>query len=239
MKTRAAIALLAILPALAVAQPIGGSGVKLANVGSAPSAKAATMASGTLTLQPADATHPGVITTGTQTFAGNKTLTGNLALSAGNLVMTAGIIQGGFATPQKIDMNAGANGIRFATGSVLGGDVYISDLGGTTYAHSSNNGFFIYGSESPVVITHAAQSGIGGGTNGVALEFGRVAAAGTGILAVSFATAFGAVPSCDCTDENAVPVTCGITVAPSVSAVTFAITSARADFLDWRCIGVK
>lgn len=150
-----------------------------------------------------------------------------------------GKIGGSFATPQLIDMSAGANGIRLSTGSTLGGDIYLSDLGGTTYAHASNSGLFIYSSESPAVITHAAQSGIGSGTNGVATEFGRAAAAGTGILAVTFATAFGTVPSCTCADENAVPVGCGISTAPSTTAVSFQVLAVRADTVDWFCIGVK
>jgi hypothetical protein len=51
--------------------------VTLAAVGTSPTAAAASLSGQILTLQPADATHPGVLTTGTQTIAGDKTLTGS------------------------------------------------------------------------------------------------------------------------------------------------------------------
>lgn len=57
--------------------------VTLAAVGSTPSANAASLSGQVLTLQPADATHPGVITSGTQTIGGAKTFSG--AISASNL----------------------------------------------------------------------------------------------------------------------------------------------------------
>jgi hypothetical protein len=57
--------------------------VSLAAVGSSPSANGASIAGQVLTLQPADATHPGLVTTGAQTIAGAKTFSG--AISASNL----------------------------------------------------------------------------------------------------------------------------------------------------------
>lgn len=52
--------------------------LSLAAVGSTPNANGASLSGQQLTLQPADATNPGVVSTGTQSLAGNKTLTGNL-----------------------------------------------------------------------------------------------------------------------------------------------------------------
>lgn len=57
--------------------------VTLAAVGSSPNANAASLSGQQLTLQPADATNPGVVTTGAQTIAGTKTFSGNI--SAANL----------------------------------------------------------------------------------------------------------------------------------------------------------
>ena len=57
--------------------------VTLAAVGAIPNANAATLAGQVLNLQPADTSFPGVVTTGTQSFAGAKTFTG--AISASNL----------------------------------------------------------------------------------------------------------------------------------------------------------
>lgn len=51
--------------------PIGD--ISVTPVGSAPNANAASVAGNTLTLQPADSTNPGVVTTAAQTFAGKKT----------------------------------------------------------------------------------------------------------------------------------------------------------------------
>ncbi len=57
--------------------------VTLAAVGSAPSANGASLSGQVLTLQPADASSPGLITAGTQTIGGAKTFSG--AISASNL----------------------------------------------------------------------------------------------------------------------------------------------------------
>lgn len=61
----------------------GGAGVNaLGPVGAAPNANAAVISGTTLSLEPASASFPGVVTTGTQTLAGNKTLSGTTNLSA-------------------------------------------------------------------------------------------------------------------------------------------------------------
>jgi len=57
----------------------GGGGVTtMAAIGSSPNANGATISSSTLTLQPASASFGGVVTTGTQTFAGAKTFSGGI-----------------------------------------------------------------------------------------------------------------------------------------------------------------
>lgn len=105
------------------------SSLKLGNVGSSPNAKAATFTAGTLTLQPASSAQPGLVTTGTQTFAGDKQFTG--------------LIKGSFATPQKIDLSYGANGIGLYTGSVSGGDIAFLDSGGTLWGVWQTDGFHL------------------------------------------------------------------------------------------------
>lgn len=52
--------------------------VTLAAVGSSPNANAASLSGQVLNLQPADASNPGVMTTGTQTIAGAKTFSGGI-----------------------------------------------------------------------------------------------------------------------------------------------------------------
>lgn len=50
--------------------------ITLTTIGSTPNNNAATLSGQVLNLEPADATHGGILTTGTQTIAGNKTFTG-------------------------------------------------------------------------------------------------------------------------------------------------------------------
>lgn len=56
--------------------------VTLAAVGSSPNANAASLSGQVLNLQPASASFPGVITTGTQTISGAKTFSSDLAISS-------------------------------------------------------------------------------------------------------------------------------------------------------------
>lgn len=80
--------------------------VTLTAVGAAPSANGATLSGQALTLQPADATHPGVVTTGAQTIAGAKTfsstivgdISGNAATVTTNANLTGVITSVGNAT---------------------------------------------------------------------------------------------------------------------------------------------
>lgn len=54
----------------------GGGTVSLADFGSSPDAKGATVSGSTLTMQPADATHAGMVSTAAQSFGGAKTFAG-------------------------------------------------------------------------------------------------------------------------------------------------------------------
>lgn len=145
-----------------------------------------------------------------------------------------GKIRGTFTTPQTIDMSYASNGIKLSTGSTAGGDIYLTDKDGVIFLHANKNQITAQSVENPIPVVHVAQT-----ANPVAMEFGHSAASGAGALAVTFATAFGAAPTCVCTDENAVPVVCGATTAASTTGVTFSVTVARADTLDWYCIGTK
>lgn len=63
--------------------------VTLAAIGSSPNANAATLTGQVLNLEPADASFGGVVTTTTQTFAGDKTFTGIVAHSLGSATLPA------------------------------------------------------------------------------------------------------------------------------------------------------
>lgn len=72
-----------------IAQNLSGTNtgdVSLTAVGSSPSANGASLSGQALTLQPADATHPGLITATTQTIAGDKTFTGNISFTGGSVL---------------------------------------------------------------------------------------------------------------------------------------------------------
>lgn len=66
--------------------------------GSSPTANAATIAGTTITLQPADGTHPGAITSGTQTLGGNKTFSGSISASNLSNTNSGDVTLGGTAT---------------------------------------------------------------------------------------------------------------------------------------------
>lgn len=53
--------------------------VSIGTFGSSPDAKGASLSGQAITMQPADGTHPGMLTTGSQTIAGAKTFTGTVA----------------------------------------------------------------------------------------------------------------------------------------------------------------
>lgn len=178
--------------------PIGG--VTLAAVGSTPNANGASIAAGVLNLEPASATQPGVVTTGAQTLAGAKTLTGALigvsyginsvagsttgiTYGSGNLqfhssaggfqftdnsvdhlllsstngtfagTVTTTAVLGTFATPQKIDMAYGANGIKISTGSAGGGSVFVTDKDTNVWAEFNANGMEIAGTSRSVILS--------------------------------------------------------------------------------------
>lgn len=83
------------------------STITLAAVGSAPNANAVTLTGQVLNLEPADATHPGVITTGAQTLAGVKTFSSLINANAGIDRSTAGTLSFGTNTATSTTINIG------------------------------------------------------------------------------------------------------------------------------------
>lgn len=82
--------------------------VTLAAVGAVPNANGATLTGQALNLEPASATQPGVVTIGTQTFAGAKTFNGNVSVAA-DLSMSGGNV---FFT-RRVQTNGGNQTIEF------------------------------------------------------------------------------------------------------------------------------
>ncbi len=105
------------------------SEVTLAAVGSTPNANAASIAADqTLNLQPADATNPGVVTTGTQTFAGAKTFSSTIVgTTTGNVVASTGdISQTSFSAANNISSPTNVTGLAFANGTVRSFEALVS-----------------------------------------------------------------------------------------------------------------
>lgn len=85
--------------------------VTLGAVGSSPNANGASLSGQVLTLQPADASNPGVVTTGAQTFAGAKTFSGDVSART----VAASVASGTWSFTFT-----GANGLRNPTlGAVM------------------------------------------------------------------------------------------------------------------------
>ncbi len=130
----------------------GGSGVTtMAAIGAVPNANAASISGVTLTMQPANGSFGGVVTTGTQTFAGMKSFTTGVEIDATSalfgLKMTTGAGIGwenGANDWLFIPTNAPTANSDFAIGVHSGGafDIFMRMIYSTGYTR------FIYGVES-------------------------------------------------------------------------------------------
>lgn len=127
----------------------GGSQITLAAVGSSPNANAASYsASGVLNLQPANASFPGVVTTGTQTFAGSKTFSSapsfSSIINSGTLTLpTSSDTIVGRATTDTLTnktIAAGSNTISGLTNSNLSGSAAITNANLASMANNSVKG---------------------------------------------------------------------------------------------------
>jgi len=90
--------------------------VTLAAVGSSPNANSASLSGQALTLQPADGTNPGVVSTASQTFAGDKTFSG--AISASNYSGTSSGTNTGDVTLAAFGSTPNANGASITSQAV-------------------------------------------------------------------------------------------------------------------------
>lgn len=78
----------------AVSASSGGGTITFASVGAVPNAAGGSASGSTITLQPADATHPGLLTTAAQSIAGAKTFSGDIIASSYGLNATVGASYG-------------------------------------------------------------------------------------------------------------------------------------------------
>jgi len=95
----------------------GGTGItSVATFGSTPNTAGASISGTSLTLQPADGTNPGGVSTAAQTFAGNKTFSGTILGPAGTNSLPAHSFS---ADPDTGIYNSATNTIAFATNAGL------------------------------------------------------------------------------------------------------------------------
>jgi hypothetical protein len=155
----------------------GGSGVTtMANIGSSPNADGASISGSTLTLQPANASFGGVLTTGAQTIAGNKTLTGNLSLitasSDPNEIFSADLSGGGKYARYY---SSGSIAVRFekATATDFSTFEFWTGASRTHYFSSFNDGTFRItrdATANDIVIDGSSNIGIGKANPGQKLD---------------------------------------------------------------------
>jgi hypothetical protein len=112
--------------------------VTLTAVGSTPSANGASLSGQALTLQPADGSHPGLVTAGSQTIGGAKTFSSSVTVSGFNYVAAGA----GFGNAA----GGASQGLAFSgsdTTVVAGGNanhVYLSSNGGVVFADATSVG---------------------------------------------------------------------------------------------------
>lgn len=135
--------------------------VVLGNVGSAPNATGATLSGQNLNLEPADATNPGVVSTGAQSFAGDKTFVDDVIIT-GDLTVNGTTTTINTATLDVEDANILINN---------GGNDASAEGAGLTVERTSTNATILHenalaskfkcgaaGSESEIMTVGSAQT---------------------------------------------------------------------------------
>jgi hypothetical protein len=106
-----------------------GGVLSLSAIGSTPNANAGTITGTVLNLEPASASFGGVVTTGTQTFAGDKTLTGTLYGIGLSMTGTSGDIIGSVATSGKAIRGTATTGFGVYSSATTGTAIYGESTG--------------------------------------------------------------------------------------------------------------
>lgn len=164
--------------------------ITLAAVGSSPSANGASLSGQVLTLQPASATQPGVVTTGTQTLAGTKTFP-NIVKCQSHLE----VLDGNFVNFSTLDSNAYisrlttnvlrvGNGVAsqfragsFVAGATSGNDVLIMFDGARVNFSDADTNAHLKRTSANLINTPGkltASTGLGVGNSAAATTLGTV-----------------------------------------------------------------
>ena len=118
-------------------------------------------------LHPADATNPGIVTAGTQTFGGNKTFKGTLTLDSvanNSSVDSVLVISNGLVQKRQVSAAAFGNAIRSINGNRDTAQVFSFKNTGTDLTVSTNNADSVFlnvpdaGTTARGVVTTATQT---------------------------------------------------------------------------------
>ncbi|CAB4172977.1 hypothetical protein UFOVP950_21 [uncultured Caudovirales phage] len=154
------------------------SAVTLSAIGSTPNANAATLTGQVLNLEPASASFGGVVTTGTQTFAGDKTLTGSLYGIALSMTGTVGDIIASTATTGKAFRGTATTGYGVYATSTTGQAIYAESTGtgGSAINGTAANGiggYFINNATSfaTLIVTNSGSGNLAQFSNSAGTKF--------------------------------------------------------------------
>jgi hypothetical protein len=163
----------------------GGGSISLAAIGSTPNANAATLTGTVLNLEPASATFGGVVTTGTQSFAGAKTLSSTGRFSFKTAVNTDASLNIGDAVSVATDTNRAKIVISNTTGGselILGQSGTNNLLFNWTYNATAANAYGVLetyaGNNNLVIQSGAGRIGFGTTTIGSKVQINGNAAIG-------------------------------------------------------------
>ena len=230
--------------------------VTLAAIGAAPNANGASLSGQTLTLQPANATNGGIVTTGAQTFAGVKTLTSPVLVTptlgtpvsgtVTNLTGTASIningTVGGTTPTTGVFTTISASGLISSSAGYQfrGADATVYEL--FRYTGGTNNpGLFVRATEATKIV-ELYQSG---STGGETLVLGNVATLSSTGLAVTgalssttganLATSSGKVGIGTDSPANKLHIYQGASGGTAYSPAAFTIESSANTHLQFMC----
>lgn len=121
----------------------GGGVTTMAAIGSSANANGATISSTTLNLEPASASFGGVVTTGTQTFAGNKTFTGTTDFDGKVIATPSASLTGGYANEMTLGTQSFSSGYYLSGKYVRDGGLQTGLYADLTSPTTSSDGYYI------------------------------------------------------------------------------------------------
>ena len=167
-----------------VTNAVASSTISMGAIGSTANANGGSIASGVLTLQPASASFGGVVTTGTQSFAGAKTFNSNLTVSGATLGVGSSNTSTSFGISALNPGNAtnstafGSSNLTNNTGTNNTGVGYLalsantSGTGNTAIGEAALNGITTASNNSAIGLGALSNNSSGSGNTGLGTNTG-------------------------------------------------------------------